>query len=89
MTPPLKERHCTSLRKTGAELDQASGEGKTYKNTRPILNKYREKAQKKDFYSSLTIQTVNIHMKMRPDNPLLNNEKFKETRQHTIASMGY
>ncbi|MCF5904712.1 hypothetical protein [Aeromonas veronii] len=88
MTPPLKERHCTSLRKTGAELDQASGEGK-YINTRPILNKYREKAQKKDFYSSLTIQTVNIHMKMKPDNPLLNNEKFKETRQHTIASMGY
>ena len=50
---------------------------------------YREKAQKMESGRSLTIPTVHVHMKMRHDNSLLNNEKFKETRQHTIASMGY
>ena len=64
-------------------------EGEKHINIRSILNKYREKAQKMESGRSLTIPIVNVHMKMRPDNPLLNNEKLKETRQRTIASMGY
>jgi hypothetical protein len=88
MAPPLKERHCTSLRKTGAELDQASGEVK-HINIRSILNKYREKAQKIELCRFWPTPARNANMKMRPDNSLLNNEKFKETRQHTIASLQY
>ncbi|MGH1411276.1 MAG: hypothetical protein ACRAUW_17510, partial [Aeromonas sp.] len=67
MTPPLKERHCTSLRKTGAELDQASREGKTYKHW-SNLNKYREKAKKTDFLRFFSAPWMSVHMNIRLGN---------------------